>query len=96
MGEQDTEVPVSEREQALRSIKRRRDLAAHALSYVLVNGAVWVIWAVTGGGYPWPAWLTGIWGIGLLTNAWDVYARPPITEQDVEREVRRLRARQGQ
>lgn len=30
-------------------------------------------------------------GIGLALNAWDVYVRRPITEADVEREVRSLR-----
>ena len=96
MSGDEIEGPVSEREQALRSIKRRRDLGAHALSFVLVNGAVWAMWAFTGSGYPWPVWITGIWAIGLVANAWDVYARPPVTEQDVQQEIRRLRARHGQ
>ncbi len=82
-----------EREQALSAIKRRRDLAGHAVSYVVVNAAFWIIWAFTGSGYPWPAWLSGLWAIGLLMNAWDVYMRPPITEADVQRELRRLHDR---
>ena len=80
-----------ERQEALRRINKRRDLASHAFAFIVVNGAVWVLWALTGGGYPWPAWLTGLWALGLIFNAWDVYARRPITEADVSREVDRLR-----
>ena len=79
------------REQALERLKKRRDFVAHALTFVLVNAAVWVIWAATGAGYAWPAWLTGAWGIGLALNAWDAYGRRPITEADVRREIDRLR-----
>ncbi len=51
----------------------------------------WAIWATTGAGYPWPAWLSGAWGIGLLLNAWDVHVRRPVTEADVQREIEHLR-----
>ncbi len=87
---EDLEQPVSEREQALQSIKKRRDFASHVFVFLVVNAAVWGIWAFTGSGYPWPAWLTGLWGIGLVTNAWDVYVRRPVTEADVQREISRL------
>ncbi len=86
----DLEQPLGEREEALRSIKKRRDFAGHLVAFIVVNAAVWGIWAVTGAGSPWPAWLTGLWGIGLIMNAWDVYGRRPVTEEDVEREIRRL------
>lgn len=80
----------SEREQALRRIKQKRDFGGHLVAYVVVNAALWTIWAVTGAGYPWPAWISGGWAIGLLLNAWDVYFRSPITEADVQREMQRL------
>jgi 2TM domain len=85
--------PGSEREQALQRLKKRRDFQAHLASYLVVNAALWAIWAATGAGYPWPAWVTGAWGIGLLLNAWDVYMRAPITEADVEHEMERMRQR---
>jgi 2TM domain len=81
----------SEREQALEQLKKRRDFGAHLIAYSVINAAVWVIWAATGAGYAWPAWISGIWAVGLVLNAWDVFARRPITEADVEREVERLR-----
>jgi len=82
--------PVNERDEALARLKKRRDLQAHVVTYVVVNAALWAIWAVTGAGYPWPAWVTGGWGLGLMLNVWDVYGRAPITEADVQREIERL------
>lgn len=79
------------REQALQRIKKRRDLSAHFVSYIVINAALWAIWALTGAGYPWPVWVTGGWAVGLLLNAWDVYGRRPITETDIRREMDRLR-----
>ena len=30
------------------------------------------------------------WGIGVIMNAWDVYGRQEITEEDIHREMDRL------
>lgn len=79
-----------DRKLALERLKKKRDFQGHLVAYVVINAAVWGIWAVTGDGDPWPAWLTGLWGIGLLMNAWDVYMRRPVTEADVQREIERL------
>lgn len=87
----DVEQTGSERERALERLKKKRDFKGHVVAYVVVNAALWAIWAATGAGYPWPAWVTGGWGIGVLMNAWDVYFRAPITDADVEREMRRAR-----
>jgi 2TM domain len=78
------------RDQARAQIKKRRDFGAHAVSYVLVNLLLIGIWAATGAGYFWPIWVLLGWGIGLAFNAWDVFFRRPITEADVEREMRRM------
>jgi len=87
-------VTDTEREEALGRLKKRRDFQGHLVAFVVVNAAVWVIWAVSGAGYPWPAWLTGLWGIGLVLNGWDVYIRRPITDAEVEREAKRVHAGQ--
>ena len=41
-----------------------------AVGYLVVNMTLWVVWALTGAGYPWPVWVTVASGIGLLMNAW--------------------------
>ena len=88
----EVEESTREREHAVVRLKKQRDFQGHLVAYLVVNTAVWVVWALTGAGYPWPAWLTGLWGIGLLMNAWDVYLRRPITETDIEREIDRARS----
>ena len=84
------------REQALRTIKKRRDFHTHAFAYVTVNLAVWAVWvaigALSGSWWPWPLWVTLGWGVGLVFNAWDVYLRRPITEAELQHEMDRLRS----
>jgi len=84
------ETPDVVRDQAVRRLRKKRDFHAHLFIYTVVNAATWVVWALTGSGYPWPIWLTLGWGIGVLANAWDVYIRHPITEADIRREVDRM------
>jgi hypothetical protein len=38
----------------------------HLVSYVAVILGLWLIWALTGAGYPWPIWPMLGWGLGLL------------------------------
>jgi len=61
-------------------VQKRREFATHVVAYVVVNAAFVAIWALTGGGYFWPAWLLGLWAVGLVMNAWDVFWRRPITK----------------
>jgi uncharacterized membrane protein len=78
------------RDRAVTRLKKRRDFRGHLLVYVLVNTFIVVIWAVTGPhGFFWPVFPIVGWGIGVVMNAWDVYWRPRITEQDIQREMGR-------
>ena len=86
------EEPLDERSLALQRLRKRREFHSHLAAYAVVNGALWIVWAFTGSGYPWPAWISGLWGIGLALQAWEVYLRRPITEADVLREITRLHA----
>jgi cytochrome b561 len=83
------------REKAVRQLKKRHDFYGHILIYVLVNAFLVVIWAVTDAhGFFWPVFPIGGWGIGVLMNAWDVYWRPEITEDDIQREMGRQDGRE--
>ncbi len=79
------------RKEAVRNVRKRRELGAHIVAYVVVNAALVGIWALGGRGYFWPAWVMLGWGIGLVLNVWDVYFRRPVTEHDIQREMDRLR-----
>ena len=76
---------------AVSQLKKRRDLAAHALVYVLVNAFIIVIWAVTSSGFFWPVFPMVGWGIGLVMNAWDVWRGGEFTDAEVSREMTRLK-----
>jgi hypothetical protein len=36
---------------------------------------LWVIWLITGAGYPWPVWPMLGWGIGVAGHQTRVWAR---------------------
>jgi hypothetical protein len=73
---------------------KKRDFHGHLLVYALVNAFLVVIWVVTGPhGFFWPVFPMVGWGIGVVMNAWDVYWRPEITEQDIEHEMKRQHKR---
>jgi len=51
--------------------------------------------AVTGAGFFWPVFPILGWGVGVAANAWDVYGRKPIGEDEIRREADRLRGTGG-
>jgi hypothetical protein len=76
------------RQLAIRRLKKKRDFAAHLVSYFVINAFLVGIWYfVAGRGYFWPGWVLLGWGIGLVLNAWDVYGRREITEAEIQREM---------
>lgn len=80
------------RAQAISRLKRRRDFMGNVGTFLFVNGLLWLIWALTGhdtSGFPWPAWVTAIWGFVILMHAFRTFLRRPITEDDIQRELRR-------
>ena len=78
------------REEAVSRLKKKRDFRAHVFIYVAVNAMLVVIWAVTGSGFFWPIFPILGWGVGVAANAWDVYGRKPISEDEIRRETERL------
>ena len=81
------------RERALRRLKKRRDFHAHLLVYTLFNATFVIVWLLTGPhGFFWPVFLIAFWGIGVVMNAWDVYHGEDFTEDEIQREMRRLSA----
>ncbi|GII29462.1 DUF1707 domain-containing protein [Planotetraspora mira] len=60
------------------------------------SAVLWTIWLVSSIGsgelmYPWPLWVTGIWGIGLLTNT--IFGTGPGYGRERRRDRRRDRRR---
>jgi hypothetical protein len=96
-GGEDTEL----REAAIANLKRKRKFVQDAVGYFTVNGVLWLIWVLTDrstdGGMPWPAWVSAIWGFLLAIDAWRAFGRwpaslhRPITEADIQRELKQPR-----
>jgi 2TM domain len=81
------------RERAVKRLKKRQDFYGHVLVYVMVNTFLVVIWSLTDGhGFFWPVFPIVGWGIGVVMNAWDVFRGDEFDEQQIRREVERLRA----
>jgi hypothetical protein len=76
---------------AMKRLKKKSEFKGHVMIYVLVNTFLVVVWAMSGAGYFWPAFIMGGWGIGLVANAWDVYGRSDVpTEGQIQHEMERL------
>jgi 2TM domain len=97
MADSDIEIvpstPEELRNQAVQRLKKRRDFKTHLLVYLVINAVLWGIWAIGGAPtdpVPWPLWVTAFWGVGLFFNAWDVFGRKPITEEEIQREASKL------
>jgi hypothetical protein len=79
-----------QRELAIKRIKEKQAFKMHLLAYVLVNTMLVLIWATTGAGYFWSIWVIGIWGIGVVLNGYTAYRGNDISEEQIEREMKRL------
>jgi hypothetical protein len=102
MGEEDgvRVMPQDEdalRELALKRLHEKRDFKTHLIVYVLVNLLLVVIYLVSawvsGEWFPWVVFPIFGWGIGLDVHAWTVYGRRDISEEEIAREMDKMRGR---
>lgn len=68
-------------------ITRRRKLRTDVVTYVVINAFLIAVWAITGMGYFWPAWVLLGWGTLLGLDIWTYSQHRPITDDDIEREL---------
>ena len=80
-----------EYEQARKRVESKRKFRADLVAYVVINTFLIGLWAASGMGYFWPAWVLAGWGALLVLDAWDVFYRRPVTRKDIEDELRRGR-----
>ena len=91
--DRDADVEVVEtdlRTQAIERIKKKHDFYPHLLAYLTVNAMLVGIWAATGAGFFWPVFPILGWGIGVAFHAWDTFSRFSLSEDKIQREIRRL------
>jgi hypothetical protein len=80
------------RARAIANLEHKREFWAHLAAYLLVNGALVVIWAMAGAGFFWPVFPILGWGVGLFFHGWDVFSGDP-TEARIRREMDHLQDR---
>jgi fatty acid desaturase len=85
------EEPVTERELARKRVEAKRKFRSDAFAYIIVNAFLVVAWAIGGGGYFWPGWVLAGWGAFLLIDAYRVYLSAPVTDADIDKEMRARR-----
>lgn len=76
--------------------KKRASFKSHLLTYLVINGFFWALWAIRGQEYsdfPWPIWPTLGWGIGLVMHFVSAYVFPK--ENSVEKEFEKLKREQN-
>lgn len=82
------------RDQAVKSLKRKRAFNSQIITWAVVSVLLIVIWAaIDTGKFFWPVFPIGGWAIGLVLQGWSVYGpgARPISESEIERESERLR-----
>ena len=86
-----TEHELTRREQARKRVEKKHKFRGDVVAYVIINVFLIGIWVVSGAGYFWPGWVLAGWGVLLLLDAWNLYFRRPITEAEIDEEMRRRR-----
>jgi hypothetical protein len=90
------DIAVSEREAARKRLQDRREFGSHVVVYFVVNAFLVGAWAITGGGYFWPAWVLAAWGVGLVLHGWETFVHRPVTDADIDKELERRHSNSAQ
>ena len=87
--------PLNRDPQLRQQAKARARFQSSVVVYVVVNAALWIIWALTDhqheGMVPWPVWVTAFWGFGLVMRgmaAYGGFSHEQRTQREYERLVR--------
>ena len=81
--------------------EERTGLIVHLVAYLIVNVMVWAIFLLGAGTFPWPLFVTGGWGIGVISHVLSYHnehgagaeRREAAIEAEVERKYRLARMR---
>ncbi|NJO25898.1 MAG: 2TM domain-containing protein, partial [Bacteroidia bacterium] len=74
--------------------RKRASFKRNIITYMWVNVLLWCIWWFSRGrhgsyGFPWPAWVTIFWGLGIVLEYFKLYG---YNEEDLaEKEYEKLK-----
>jgi len=78
------------REQEARRIRRHRAFGLHFALWAATNVFLVVVWAMTGGGYPWFVFPLFGWAIGLVAHGVAAYGLADVNDIVLQREQQRI------
>jgi hypothetical protein len=81
------------REREARQIVKRRAFLLHLAIWAATNVFIFVVWVLTGGGFPWFLFVLFGWGIGIVAHGAAAYLMADPTDVVLAREQKR--AQQG-
>ena len=83
------------RDMAEKRVEEKKGFFWDLGAYLVVNGGLFLIWLLTGAGYPWFIWPLLGWGIGVVFHFLGVFAfgHGDWHERQVQKEMERMRAR---
>jgi 2TM domain len=77
------------RQQAIDRLQAKRGIGTTAVAFAGITVVLVVIWLASGRGFFWPIFAIAGFAIALGMQAYNVYGRKPITEEDIQREMQR-------
>ena len=77
------------RKAAIERLKDKRNVQYQAVTFLIVSVVLVLIWAISGAGFFWPVFPMAAFLLAISFGAYNAYGRKPITEDEVEREMRR-------
>ena len=76
-----------------KKLRARSDLIKHLIVYAVINGIMWALWLESRADFPWAIFVSGPWGIGLLSQYIEYYYRhgrgADRGEAEIEQEITR-------
>ena len=84
--------------QARKRVEDKKGFYIHLGTYIVINAALVIIWALSGAGYPWFVWPLFGWGVGLIFHFLSVFVFDKGTaweQREVEKEAERIRKESG-
>ncbi len=79
-------------EEAKARVKAKRNFQGNLTFYAVVNVICFLVWALTGGGYPWFLWVLGPWGVLVILHYLRVFVLAGKSERSaIEQEAERIR-----
>lgn len=77
------------RHAAVQRLQRKRGFMNYVVGAIGISILMVIIWFLSGRGYFWPMWVMGGFAIGLIFMGIGVFTNKPITEDEIQQEMKK-------